>query len=419
VKKALPYIILVVVATVILLLVSNSGSRPEERELDERITFRSKDKIPYGMYAAYRNLQHIFPSVPVLRERRKPGDWDSLSVYREHQLLLILSPQFYPDDTEMQELVSFAKRGNTVFISTQSLSRSAQEMLKCEVSDASPSYLGLKENERLSVVLFDPPFNRRDTFSYPGKFRGSWLTHYDTSITQVLGLYENGYPNFLRFRAGTEGAVYLHITPMVFTNYFLLHRNNMNYYDNVLSAIKPQQAQKIVWDEYFLSKKYITYDSFSDNERSGEDDRKSWFGAMMQYPSLKAGFWTVMILLLVYTLIEMRRKQRYIPVVKKPRNDSLDFVKTIGRLYHEKSDHKNLCLKMAAYFLEHIRTQYKLPTNRLDEDFIKMLHLKSGYNEQELRFLVNFISSLRTLPAVSDGQLVHFHRKLEEFYKQG
>ena len=66
----------------------------------------------------------------------------------------------------------------------------------------------------------------------------------------------------------------------------------------------------------------------------------------------------------------MRRKQRYIPVVAKPKNDSLDFVKTIGRLYYDKGDHKNLSRKMGAFFLEHVRSRYKLPTGTLNEEFI-------------------------------------------------
>ena len=74
-----------------------------------------------------------------------------------------------------------------------------------------------------------------------------------------------------------------------------------------------------------------------------------------------AALLTAIFALLLYVVLEMRRKQRTIPVMTKPKNDSLEFVKTIGRLYHDKGDHKNLCRKMSAYFLEHVRNRYKLP----------------------------------------------------------
>jgi hypothetical protein len=120
----------------------------------------------------------------------------------------------------------------------------------------------------------------------------------------------------------------------------------------------------------------------------------------------------------LYVLIEMRRKQRYIPVVAKPRNDSLDFVKTIGRLYFDKGDHMNLCRKMAAYFLEHVRAKYKLPTGTLNEDFIRKLQYKSGVPEAEVSAIVLFIQHLETAPGISHKELSNFHHQLEAFYNK-
>ena len=119
----------------------------------------------------------------------------------------------------------------------------------------------------------------------------------------------------------------------------------------------------------------------------------------------------------LFVLLETRRKQRYIPFVSKPKNDSLDFVKTIGRLYYEKNDHRDLAKKMGLYFLEHIRNTYKLPTGQLNEEFVKNLHYKSGYNESNLKKIVSFIDFVNEAPGVTDAQLAEFHKDLEDFYK--
>src|SRR5262249_2411564 len=116
---------------------------------------------------------------------------------------------------------------------------------------------------------------------------------------------------------------------------------------------------------------------------------------------------------------EMRRKQRIIPVIAKPRNDSLEFVKTIGRLYHEKRDNKNLAKKMAAYFLEHIRNRYKLSTNRLDDEFIMSLGRKTAQPGDNIMEIVSFINNIDETDEIADPQLADFHKKLEEFYKTG
>jgi hypothetical protein len=95
----------------------------------------------------------------------------------------------------------------------------------------------------------------------------------------------------------------------------------------------------------------------------------------------------------------------------------MDFVKTIGRLYFDKGDHKNLAKKMGAYFLEHIRAHYKLPTHTIDEDFINAVHHKSGYAVEEIRRIVRFIQFVDTAPAISENQLSEFHKELELFYQ--
>ena len=73
---------------------------------------------------------------------------------------------------------------------------------------------------------------------------------------------------------------------------------------------------------------------------------------------------------------------------------------------------------MSAYFLEHVRSRYKLPTSELNEEFEKNLHAKTGVEQQEINGIVSFIRQLDTLHSVSDKQLAWFHKQLESFYKK-
>ena len=229
----------------------------------------------------------------------------------------------------------------------------------------------------------------------------------DSITTDVLGYNEKHRTNFVRLRAG-KGNFYLHMEPLAFSNYFLLHKKNIDYYEKVLSVISPD-VTKIVWDEYYLLVK--------EGSRPPRD-RQSWLSVLFHYPALKAALLTAILSLLVYVILEMRRKQRFIPVLKKPKNDSLDFVKTIGRLYYDKGDHKNLCRKMAAYFLEHVRSKYKLSTGLLDEEFINNLKFKSGGDETAIREIVSFVKYIDTAPVITSKQLTDFHKKLDSFYKE-
>lgn len=399
-KKSTPYILgAIILIGVILILFGRSSSKP--KQLNERMTFRRTDKIPYGTFVAYQSLQHLFPAANISVSRNEPGLWDSISITESDQALVIISPRFFASEEEMQRLVRFASYGNDVFISTSDMSYASMNILRAK---STMGFFGAKADS-MRVSLESPPFEKDFIRDYPGKKFDAYLYSYDSSISQVLGRSDRGEIVFIKLTTGT-GNIYLHLAPVTFTNYFILHKNNNDYYENALSVISPD-TRKIVWDEYFLTKR----------DKPSTRDKSDWLGKLFEYPSLRNGLLTALFLLLIYVLLEMRRKQRIIPVMTRPKNDSLDFVKTIGRLYHDKKDHKDLSRKMASYFLEHVRNRYKLLTNNLDADFVMSLHQKSGYDHAQLYEIITFINSIDTTTGINENELHQFYKQLESFYK--
>ncbi|MGZ8559699.1 MAG: DUF4350 domain-containing protein [Chitinophagaceae bacterium] len=404
-KKIYPYILTGILGVAIIFLFFTTENN-NERRFDGRITFRKKDKIPYGTFVAYESLKEIFPKATIMTTRQEPGYWDSLSNYDAGQALIIVCPYFNASKYEMKKLIRFMEEGNDVFISAMKLSYEVTQLLKCDANAADGLIFYFEQSEGsdlLSVSLTKPPFQKQLSYTYPGKRYDFYFYKTDTAVVTVLGHDKNKNPNFIHLKAGA-GNLYVHLAPMTFTNYFLLHKKNIAYYENALSVISPNTT-KVAWDEYYSTKKQ-------------ESQKKSnWLSVFFKYPALKWALLTALFALLLYVVLGMRRRQRIIPVIKKPGNDSLEFVKTIGRLYHDKGDHTNLSKKMSAYFLEHVRSRYKLPTSELNEDFEKALHFKTGVDQQEINNIVSFIRQLDSLQNVSDKQLARFHKHLENFYK--
>ena len=408
-KKYTLYILAFLLAAAVILLVL-TGNNKKQKKPDQRITLRKQDKIPYGTFVAYKTLGHLFPKAAISGNRQEPGYWDSLSSQDPGQALIIITGKFNADENEMKRLVRFIEKGNDVFVSARTISYAAAELLDCRVNTSDiPDYLekGEPENDSLNINLTEPPFEKRTNFAYPGKKLDASFSTIDETTTEILGEDDLGRPNFVRLRAG-NGNFYIQLAPLAFSNYFLLYRDNIRYYEKVLSVISPD-VTRLVWDEYYLNKKFLD----EDNEK-----KQGWFSVLSRYPGLKAALLTAIFTLLLFVLLEMRRKQRYIPKMLRPKNESLDFVKTIGRLYFDKGDHKNLSRKMSAYFLEHVRNKYKLLTSVLDEDFIKDLVYKSGAEEPAVRGIVSFIKYLDDAPGIDHNQLADFHNQLEEFYKK-
>ena len=93
-KKFLPYIIgLVVLVLIAIIWISSS------KIFDERITLSRKDKIPYGCYVAYNNLNFVFPSAKITLNSRSPEDWDSSILNGKHHVLLIVTKEFNAENS--------------------------------------------------------------------------------------------------------------------------------------------------------------------------------------------------------------------------------------------------------------------------------------------------------------------------------
>ena len=406
-KLKAPYIILLIVLIAVIgMVILGKSSR---KEFNEKLSFRIRDKIPYGYWVAYNNLKHIFPLAGVSTDQKEPGSWDSLSVYDNKQALLIISPFFYPNNDEMDKLMDFVKNGNDVFISSIFLNELAQDKFDINSSyyDYSYLYAGRRDDDTLRLTLQSDPSKEKEKYEYPGRRVATFMSQTNEDVAYILGRDDLNRANFIRMRSG-KGNFYIHTSPLAFSNYFLLHKNNMHYYESVLSYL-PKDAKQVVWDEYYLFKRNNNYDD--------ESDKKGFMSVLLGFKEFRWAFIAALILLFFYVLNEMRRKQRYIPVMKRPVNDSLEFVKTIGRLYFEKADHRNLCRKMSGYFLDYIRTRYNIPVANRNEEFINAVSYKTGYPTENLRTIVNFINNIENI-SISDSQLKNFHRNLEDFYSK-
>ena len=112
---------------------------------------------------------------------------------------------------------------------------------------------------------------------------------------------------------------------------------------------------------------------------------------------------------------EMKRRQRIIPVIKPLGNTTLEFVSTIGNLYYQNGDHKNIAEKKILFFLDQIRSRFWLNTNRLDDAFTTSLAKKSGKDQEEVRKIVDTINNIRSQPSISADELLDLNTKIESF----
>jgi hypothetical protein len=415
-KKWLPYIIVLVVLILLAFLI---GGR--SRNFNTRITLNRKDKNPYGCYVAYSNLPYVFPFAHMMVNREAPGFWEDsvLTADTNHQVLVIVTKEFNADEEELEELFHFVAKGNDVLISSNSFSRDAEDFFHFTRGNNFFLDYGVgrePQEDTLRLSLMQPPFRDRElAYMYPGTRFSGHFSIFDTAMCYILGrtmdslsAFESGrsvdsLPMFLRFSAGA-GSFYVQSAPLAFSNFFLLYRKNMDYYSQVMSALDGS-ARRVAWDEYYIRKP------------KAMSKPSSPLRVLLDQPAFSWALGLVLVGLLIFVFLGIKRRQRMIPFFQRPQNDSLDFVKTVGRLYYQKKDNRNLCLKMSAYFTEHVYSRFKLHTGNLDQEFVKMLVQKSGCDEKTVQQIVDYVQFIPEAPAIHDQQTVEFYQLLEKFYK--
>jgi hypothetical protein len=384
----------------------------QNHRFNDTITLNRNDKIPYGTFVAYKLLQKEFPHAIIQTNKYAPPQWKNLTSDSSKQVLLIVTKTFDPSEEDLDYLTGFVQKGNYVFISALQLTRNAAKFFKIR-SRKHYNYYGLALGVHHAFDPFDSTVVNLDTgsfktpfsYQYPGADFTNGFSETDSSFTYPLGHSSLNYQNLVAVKA-LKGIFFIHTAPITFTNFFLLYQDNRQYFEKLMSLF-PADTKKIVWDEYYL------YHYYNENPQQ----KQGILSVILKYDNFKWAFWVALLLLSLYILTETKRKQRIIPVYEKPKNDSLEFVTTIGKLYYEKGDHKNLAEKLTQYFLDYVRNRFKISTAEINSSFEQQLAIKSNKDVNEIKAITESIHTTNLSESITQKQLIEYYELLENFYK--
>ncbi|WP_432222123.1 DUF4350 domain-containing protein [Flavobacterium sp. TMP13] len=369
------YIAILVLLLVLILVIDYNRPKP----IDWRPTYGINDKIPFGMYVFNKESQKLLKNDSIEKINETPYEFldsnyvpDSIvGTYQLQGTLLSIAKNAPIDDESWKEIFYFVSHGNTAFISTTSVPKIFKDSLKIEL-DVDYSYQSNSYNWIQNPKLGSQKYKVIEEGS------ASYFKSFDTINTTILGYQETDSirANFIKTKF-KNGQFIVHLQPAAFTNFHLLKSNTYQYTEKVVSYIP---AGKVFW---FL--KSNANDSISNSP----------LRYIFSQPALKWAWYLFLIGMVIFMLFNAKRKQRIVPIIEPLPNLTVDFTKTIGNLYYQEGDHDNIIEKKIIYFLEKIRNEYLLDTQKLDESFILKLHQKSGKEESTIREVVLLITDYR------------------------
>ncbi len=394
-------IILVIAATIVTIAMTLDYSN--RRTIDWEESFNEKSNKPYGVSIFYKELPKLLEGQKLKTIYYTPYNYfyaNSEDGYGDHVAegnYLLVGNSDYLELGDIEELLLFAGRGNTLFMSDYTFPQTLLDTLDIAIDV-------VQNKDSISQLSFTNPNLKSKNSTIDKNESSSYFSEFEPENYTVLG-YVNGNPkltNFLEIPFG-EGTIYLHLEPKVFTNYNILKEQRYRYTEGALS---------------YLPNATIYFDSYTKyfNSQYGDAEEKSDLSWFLQQPAFKWAWYLTLILTLLFMVFNAKRRQRIIPIVKPLENTTVGFVKTISNLYYETQDHKNLIDKKITYFLEKIRSDYNLDTTTLNEEFITKLAQKSGKRKETVKKTINFINWLRTKNEFFEENLLKLNKHIEEFY---
>lgn len=308
------------------------------------------------------------------------------------------------DDNELERVLKWAEKGNTVFISAGYLSKNLLDTLNMKTT----TYSGLTNFvSRPKLNFVHPELKDPEDFEFSYDLESLYFNEIDTLNHTVLGISrftndpsEGKKVNFVKAEFGA-GEILLHSNPQALGNYFLLTNDNYRYAEGILAYI--DQGQKVYWDNYY---------------KSGKVFYSSPLYVLLDNRALKWAYYFVLLGSLVFIIFEGKRKQRAIPVVTPLKNQTYEYSKTISELYLEQKQYKALALKNIEHFYDYIRTKFRIYSSSPPEIIQKELAAKTDHNQTETKKLFNIFNQISTKKEITKAELLELDQAIKAFKDQ-
>lgn len=369
---------------------------------------------PYGTMFIQKMLKGYFAGDFVINEKKPIHKTLEDEKYKTNSNYILIGQSVYFDTLDVQALRDFIANGNDVLIATMQVptnlvdavfTNDCEEAFTYDYNIDTAVYANFYSSELSSPADYE--FRYRvgaEDFPYFWRaFNPETLCDSSDALSPI-GYQQEDLVNFVGIKYGS-GSLYLHSSPVMFTNYFLTKKDKMEYASVVFSHLK---GDNTIWDE-------VSKMPFKDQD----DPYSSPLYYIMQQPALKYAWWMLLAGALLYVIFASKRTQRVIPVLETKTNTSLEFLNVISSLHYQNPNHLDMARKKMKYFLYFIRAKYGINTQSLTEEQAKRLSEKSKVDLADIQAIIDKYKVIENYSISNDEpeRLMGLYQAIEKFYK--
>ncbi|QWX84673.1 DUF4350 domain-containing protein [Cellulophaga sp. HaHaR_3_176] len=395
-KKGTIYFIIGAIALALLLFLEYN----KKKEINWFPSYVTHHKIPFGTKVLMDILELKFTSTTLVEKppfEFLPTNDDVGSTY------LFINENVAFGKTELDDALSWAAKGNTLFIASTSFEDRLLDTLHLKTASL---YGDEGLQHQFNYKLVNKKLNSKKSYSYKKDYNSLYFSKIDTLQTVILGEVTNTSEgkkstntniSTIQQKFG-DGTIILTTFPKAFTNYFILKDQNKDYTAGLLSYINNDNPLYI--DAYY---------------KSGKTYYTSPLYLFLSNKEFKWAYYIVIIGALFYVIFEGKRKQRAIAVLKPLENQTLAFTRTIADMYYEKGETKPIAEHKITYFLEYIRSSFYLKTEEWNTDFYTNLASRSNHTLSEVESLFSYLQIIKKRHTLTNEELQKLNTSIEQF----
>jgi hypothetical protein len=431
-------------------------------EINWGMTFSPESKEPYGTYIVEKLVKQSdqFSSYTFLKDSTYKEVQPDNSAYDNY---VFIGGTYFAKSRDIDTLISYLQRGNNVFISAEEFDKDLTEALVEnaaydefyeepyeELNDenevAWDEYSDYEDTEqveedyyyenlpnvsieyttKVKVNTTNPSLSTElnyiyefDTLPYGwAYFNQDFINQFIGRKFEIIGELEslqnlgNKQPNLIKIQIG-KGAVYLHSTPMLFTNLHQLKNENQEMAARLLGQLG---GGKTYWADF---NRKPHYDDLNNEYNDPSKPDESALEFILSEPSLRWAYYLALLGLLLYLILGAKRKQRAIPVLPSMENTSIEYAEVVSQLFFKQQNHLKLIDLKMDLFKQYIRERYRIKTPSTKDEFepfFVRLSTISGIPAEDIKWIFNKHITVQKELTADAITMVTFHKKLEEFY---
>ncbi|MCC7299062.1 MAG: hypothetical protein IT244_12075 [Bacteroidia bacterium] len=300
-------------------------------------------------------------------------------------------PRLYFTEKDANDLADFIFDGGNAFISVENIPSSLLEAIPVLKNySVNADFMDSAFVQFTNISLPQTQFvfvHKVKNIPTPGEWQwfrtdgpaimtnGTWDRFQSNDNVVVISNIEQKKPDFISVKYG-DGQLFLQLNPVFFSNLNLKTETGRKYLSAMLLHLPK--------DELVFHKSAAMPRSMA---QSGFKNR-SVFAFIHQHKSLNYAWWILLAGTGLFLVIGGKRKQRSIPVIAAPVNNTMGLVDTVGAFYFKEKNHPNMYKKEWLQLQNFVRVHFRIQLEA-DAGVAVRLAEKSGVSEKVIQDILD------------------------------